>query len=74
MKKKFKAEGLGCANCTAKIEEKIGQMEGVKSSRISFLTEKAKFDLDDGIDLEAFLKEANKIADTIEPGARLVEK
>lgn len=73
MKKKFKVEGLACANCTAKIEEKIGQMEGVNSSRISFLTEKAKFDLADDIDIKEFLKEANKIADTIEPGAKIVE-
>ena len=39
-----------------------------------FLTEKVKLDLADDIDLEAFLKEANEIADRIEPGSVIKEK
>lgn len=74
MKKKYIIEGLDCANCGAKIEEAISKMDGVNSASVSFLTEKVKLDLADDIDLEAFLKEANKIADRIEPGSVIKEK
>ena len=31
-------EGLNCANCARKIEEKVGKMEGVKESNLNFTT------------------------------------
>ena len=74
MKKKYIIEGLDCANCGAKIEEAISKMDGVNSASVSFLTEKVKLDLADDIDLEAVLKEANEIADRIEPGSVIKEK
>ena len=40
MKKVFKLEGLDCAHCAAKIEEKISKLEGVKSVVINFMTTK----------------------------------
>ena len=52
MKAKYKIEGLDCANCAAKIEEAISKLDGVNSVRVSFLSEKVKFDLADDIDLE----------------------
>ena len=36
MKKVFKLEGLNCAHCAAKIEEKVSKLEGVKSVVINF--------------------------------------
>ena len=33
-------ENLDCANCAAKIEDKIAKLEGVESATVSFLTEK----------------------------------
>lgn len=74
MKKKYIIEGLDCANCGAKIEEAISKMDGVNSASVSFLTEKVKLDLADDIDLVAFLKEVNEIADRIEPGSVIKEK
>ena len=74
MKKKYIIEGLDCANCGAKIEDAISKMDGVNSASVSFLTEKVKLDLADDIDLVAFLKEANEIADKIEPGSVIKEK
>lgn len=72
MKKKFKFEGLKCANCAAKIEEAIGKLDGVESVRVSYLSEKVKFDLDDDIDLDNLIEKANEIADKIEPGSKIV--
>ena len=72
MKKKYKIEGLDCANCAAKIEEAISKLEGVNSVRVSFLSEKVKFDLADDIDLEDLISKSNEIADKIEPGSKIL--
>lgn len=72
MKKKYKIEGLDCANCAAKIEEALGKLEGVNSVRVSFLSEKVKFDLADDIDLEDLIAKSNEIADKIEPGSKIL--
>ena len=72
MKKKYKIEGLDCANCAAKIEEAISKLDGVNSVRVSFLSEKVKFDLVDDIDLENLIEKSNEIADKIEPGSKIL--
>lgn len=72
MKAKYKIEGLDCANCAAKIEEAISKLEGVNSVRVSFLSEKVKFDLRDDIDLEDLIAKSNEIADKIEPGSKIL--
>lgn len=72
MKKKYKIEGLDCANCAAKIEEALSKLEGVNSVRVSFLSEKVKFDLVDDIDLENLIQKSNEIADKIEPGSKIL--
>ena len=72
MKKKYKIEGLDCANCAAKIEEAISKLDGVNSVRVSFLSEKVKFDLRDDINLEDLIEKSNEIADKIEPGSKIL--
>lgn len=72
MKKKLKFEGLKCANCSAKIEDAINKLDGVNSARVSYLSEKVKFDLEDDIDLDNLIEKANEIADKIEPGSKIV--
>lgn len=72
MKKKYTIEGLDCANCAAKIEEALGKLDGVESVRVSFLSEKVKFDLRDDVDIDKLLKNANEIADKIEPGSKIL--
>ena len=74
MKKKFKFEGLKCANCANKIEEAISKMDGVEDVKVSYLSEKGKFELADDIDIDNLIEDANKIADKIEPGSRIVVK
>lgn len=74
MKKKFKFEGLKCANCANKIEEAISKMDGVEDVKVSYLSEKVKFELADDIDFDNLIEDANKIADKIEPGSRIVVK
>lgn len=74
MKKKFKIEGLECANCGAKIQEALSKLDGVNSVNVSFLTEKVKFDLDDDVNIENLLAKANEISDKIEPGSKIIGK
>lgn len=74
MKKKFKIEGLDCANCGAKIQEALSKLDGVKTVNVSFLTEKVKFDLDDDVNIENLLAKANEISDKIEPGSKIIGK
>ena len=74
MKKKFVFEGLKCANCANKIEDEIAKLDGVNSVRVSYLAEKVKFDLDDGVDLDGLIDKSNEIADRIEPGSKIVVK
>ena len=40
MKIKVKLVDLCCANCAAKIEEKVSRLPGVESASVNFLTEK----------------------------------
>ncbi|WP_311481937.1 cation transporter [uncultured Anaerococcus sp.] len=72
MKIKYKIEGLDCANCAAKIEEAISKLDGVNSVRVSFLSEKVKFDLRDDVNLEELIAKSNEIADKIEPGSKIL--
>ena len=40
MKKNYRLEDLDCANCAAKIEEGVKNIEGVTECSVSFVTEK----------------------------------
>ncbi len=40
MKKKFILEGLGCANCAAKMEKAINELDGIKEATVNFMTQK----------------------------------
>ena len=38
--KKFRLEGLECANCAAKMETAINKLDGVKEATVNFMTTK----------------------------------
>ncbi len=40
MKKSYKLEGLCCAHCANKIEEKVKKIKGVENATLSFMTQK----------------------------------
>ena len=66
MKKKFKLQDLDCANCAAKMENAIKNIEGVKSASISFMTQKLVLEADDDR-FEAVLDEAQHACKKFEP-------
>lgn len=67
MKKKIRLEGLCCANCAAKIEEKVGKIAGVDACTVNFLTEKMIIEIADESVFETLRPAIEKAALKIEP-------
>ena len=71
MKKVFKLEGLDCAHCAAKIEEKVSKLEGVKSVVINFMTTKMTLEsIDENIG--EVVEKVKKLINEIEPDVNMV--
>lgn len=71
MKKTFKIEELCCANCAAKIEEKIKKLDCIKDANLAFMSERLTIEVDEQ-DLEVAIKEIRKIIKKIEPDCRII--
>lgn len=73
MKKIFKLNNLDCANCAAKIENKINEIDGVDNVSISFMTQKMILDVVDEKEdeLTEIIKE---VCSKIEPDIEIEEK
>ena len=72
MKKNYILEDLDCANCAAKIEEGVKNIEGVTECSVSFVTEKMIVEIEDGKEREVE-KEIKKVVKKIEPDTTLKE-
>ncbi len=66
MKKMFRLEGLGCANCAAKMERSIAGLDGVENVTINFMTTKMIIEGKDD-KMPIIISEADKIIKKIEP-------
>ncbi len=66
MKKTYKMTDLECANCAAKMERQIAELDGVESVSISFMLQKMTITTDDERHDE-IMKQAQKICKKIEP-------
>lgn len=66
MKRRYTLENLGCANCAAKMEEKIKELDGVNSVTVNFITTKMVLDVEDG-KFDSVLAQAKDIIKSIEP-------
>ena len=58
-------EGLNCANCARKIEEKVGKMEGVKESNLNFTTTTLNVKLERKVKEEHAINEIKKIVEKL---------
>lgn len=72
MIKKFRIDGLDCANCAAEIENKISKLNGVRSASLSFMTGKLVLEADDGV-MDEIVEKAKAIINRIESGAAVKE-
>lgn len=71
MKKKFRVEGVDCADCAAKMEDGIKKIDGVKSVKLNFLTEKLTIEADD-MKFDQIIKLAEAEMDKVDSGARII--
>ena len=69
MKKSYKCE-VDCANCAAKMEEAVSKLDGVKSARVNFMTQKFTLEADDER-YEEILKAAIKACKKVEPDCEI---
>lgn len=67
-------EGLNCANCARKIEEKVGKMEGVKESNLNFTTTTLNVKLERKVKEEHAINEIKKIVESLEPHVKVEKK
>ncbi len=70
MKKVIAMQDLDCANCAAKMERSIAQIEGVKSCNINFMMQKMTLELADD-NTETILNNVKTAVRKIEPDCRL---
>lgn len=71
MKRSFKLENLGCANCAQKMQEGISKLDGVNSVKVVFMTEKLILDVEDGR-MDEILEEAQKVIHRYEDDCEIV--
>lgn len=67
-------EGLHCANCARKIEERVSKMQGVKESNLNFTTTTLNVALEKNIKEEEAIDEIKKIVANIEPHVQVKRK
>lgn len=72
MKKVFKLEGLDCAHCAAKIEEKVSKLEGVKSVVINFMTTKMTLESVDE-NIADIVEKVKKLINEVEPDVNMIK-
>jgi len=70
MKRAYRLEGLGCANCASKMETAIGKLPGVNTAVINFMTTKMTLDVEEAR-LDDILIQAEKIIKGLEPDVKL---
>ena len=72
MKKVFRLEGLDCAHCAAKIEERVSKLEGVKSVVINFMTTKMTLESVDE-NIVDVIEKVKKLINEVEPDVNMVK-
>ena len=73
MKKVFKLVDLDCANCAAKMEDAIAQLDGVQNVTVSFLAQKLTLEADDAR-FDEIVREMVKCVKKVEPDCEIVLK
>lgn len=70
MKKTYQLENLDCANCAAKMETAINQIEGVDKATVSFMTR--KLIIETSADIEKIMPEVIKAMNKVEPDCEII--
>lgn len=71
MKKVYTIKGLDCANCAAKLERKMNEIEEVEEAVLTFSTEQLRITAEDP---DALLPKLQAVADAMEEGVVIQER
>ncbi|MBU3160417.1 cation transporter [Clostridium frigoris] len=66
IKKEFLIEGLCCANCASKIEDRVGKLEEVSVSSMNTITNILSIDIKDVDKLDDVLSKIESIVKTVD--------
>ena len=69
MKKSYMLDGLDCANCAAKMEKAINNLEEVKTATVNFMTAKLTIEADG--DYDDLIAKVEKVIRKIEPDVKI---
>lgn len=72
-KKVLILEGLGCANCAAKIEAQTQRLEGVNSATVDFVSKKLTIEAVDKKEFGKILGEVTAIVNKLEPDVKIID-
>lgn len=71
MRKVVKVKNIDCASCTSKIEREVGQIDGVESASMNFMTQRLTINADEN-SMSEIINKAEKIVHKIEPDAEFL--
>ncbi|HHV72033.1 MAG TPA: cadmium-translocating P-type ATPase [Clostridia bacterium] len=74
IRREFVLEGLGCANCAAKMEEEIKSLKGVETASLDFINKRLIIEINDKNILNGVIQETTEIIKKIEPEVVLNEE
>lgn len=72
--REFILEGLGCANCAAKMEDKIKQLNGVTNVSINFMSKTLTLEINNSINGKDIVENVTNIVKSIESHVIVKEK
>ena len=70
MKKVYRLTDLDCANCAAKMEERIKKLDGVTDASVSFMSQRMTI-VTESDDQTEIMKEVVKLCRKIEPDCKI---
>ncbi|AHV95268.1 heavy metal translocating P-type ATPase [Paenibacillus sabinae] len=73
VKRQWILEGLDCANCAMKIENKVSKLEGVASCSVNFATKTLTMETDESFP-DTGIAQVERTVTSMEPHVRLLEK
>lgn len=71
MKKVFRLKDLDCANCAAKMEAAINQIDGITKATVSFMTQRLTLECE-ADQMDEMLQKAQRAISKIEPDCRII--
>ena len=74
VKKELILEGLGCAHCASKIEEKVNELDGIHTANVNFMTKTLTLEIDEINREEELVKNVANIVRSIESKVKVREK